>query len=128
MVRAEGVEPSFHAWEAHVIAVILRPQGTGFPSPQNPGALTSPLCNAGTLSLNSNVCVRQVSATDGTDGRALKIWKRNSDARAISICACPSAPSAPKNPALRLDSNRGQRPISALGVNAPPLRIIPAAL
>ena len=26
VVRAEGVEPSFHAWEAHVIAVILRPR------------------------------------------------------------------------------------------------------
>lgn len=26
LVRAEGVEPSFHAWEAHVMAVILRPR------------------------------------------------------------------------------------------------------
>lgn len=26
MVRAEGVEPSSHAWEARIIADILRPQ------------------------------------------------------------------------------------------------------
>lgn len=26
MVRAPGIEPGFHAWEAHVITTILRPR------------------------------------------------------------------------------------------------------
>ncbi len=32
LVRARGIEPRFQAWEAHVIAVILRPRLADVPS------------------------------------------------------------------------------------------------